>query len=267
MAEHTQVQWTDSTVNFWYGCDKVSPGCASCYAERDMKRYGKDFTSVQRAAAGTFNAPLKWQRALELIPRARRPRKLVFTCSWSDFFHEAADQWRADAWLIIRSCPDLTFQVLTKRPERIADHLPPDWRNGYPNVWLGVSVENNRFYSRVLQLCAVPAALRFVSAEPLLGPVSLAPWLGPRQVLSTGPDGEPSTFSGGIEWVIAGGESGGRPGHPPRLSDPLWSESLLDECRAANVPFFFKQHGGRTKQDGAWGGRTLNGRTYLELPR
>ncbi len=248
MADQTAIQWTHSTWNPWYGCHKVSPGCASCYAERDMSRYGKNFDVVTRAADATFKAPLKWQREKEAVPARARERRLVFTCSWGDFFHEAADEWRDDAWLVIRSCPDLTFQVLTKRPERIADHLPADWgTNGenYPNVWLGTSVENNQFLGRVQDLCQVPAQLRFVSAEPLLGEVSLAPWLGPLNVLAKAdPEtGQRQISSGGIEWVIVGGESVGRPGHPPRTMHAAWAEKLRDECRQFNVPFYFKQWG------------------------
>ncbi len=136
MGEITGIGWTDATWNPWYGCSKVSPGCAHCYMFRDMKRYGSDPEVVTRSKT-KFDEPRKW----------KTPRR-VFTCSWSDWFHEGADAWRAEAWAIVRDTPHLTYQILTKRPERIADHLPPDWGEGYPNVWLGTSVENQRFAFR-----------------------------------------------------------------------------------------------------------------------
>src|ERR1041385_3774374 len=131
MAFGSNIEWTDATWNPWRGCAKVSPGCAHCYMFTEQRRYGRDPTVVVRAASQTFRAPLRW----------REPR-LIFTCSWSDWFHEDADEWRPEAWAIVRACPNLIFQILTKRPERIHDHLPLDCRDGYPNVWLGVSVEN-----------------------------------------------------------------------------------------------------------------------------
>jgi protein gp37 len=143
---------------------------------------------------------------------------LVFTCSWSDWFHEAADPWRDEAWAVVRKRPNLPFQVLTKRPERIRDHLPADWGDGYDNVWLGVSVERDDYCRRVDVLRAVPAKTRWVCAEPLLGSL-------------------PSLNLDGIHWVVCGGESG--PGWRPM--DPVWARNLRDKCRAAGVPFDFKQ--------------------------
>jgi protein gp37 len=203
---------------------------------RDQLRYGRDPSVVVRAASATFGAPLKW----------REPR-LVFTCSWSDFFHEAADSWRAEAWDIIRQTPHLTYQVLTKRPERIRLNLPQDWGDGWPNVWLGVSVENPHFYWRISVLLAISARIRFVSAEPLLKPLNLLPFLAiePR-----------------IDWLIVGGESGGRTGHPPRKMHPDWVRRLRDQCQANGVPFFFKQWGGALPG----GPALLDGREWREMP-
>ena len=151
---------------------------------------------------------------------------MVFTCSWSDWFHPEADSWRNEAWEIISASPHLTFQILTKRPELIESRLPVDWdSNGYPNVWLGVSVENWRFLWRVGALSQVPARMRFISAEPLLGGLDLETYLA----------------TGDVGWVIAGGESGGRPNHPPRPMRMDWVQSLRDQCVEAGVPFFFKQ--------------------------
>jgi len=241
LAEKSAIEWTDATWNPWRGCTKVSPGCASCYMFRDQVRYGRDPEVVVRAAPATFNAPLKWNS----------PR-LVFTCSWSDFFHPDADDWRPEAWSIMSSTPHLTYQVLTKRADRIADHLPPNWGDGYPNVWLGVSVENQRMSWRIAELSGIPAAVRFVSAEPLLKPLNLTPWLTTSRL-----DHRPT-----IGWVIAGGESGGRPGHPPRVMKPEWVRSLRDQCVGVEVPFFLKQWGGARPG----GEALLDGREWREIP-
>jgi protein gp37 len=231
MADRSAIEWTDATWNPWHGCLKVSPGCQACYMYREKTRYGQDPRVVVRSRT-TFGAPLRWTE----------PRR-VFTCSWSDFFIAEADAWRPDAWDIIRATPHLTYQVLTKRPERIAAHLPPDWQNGWRHVWLGVSIETRAYAHRADVLRAIPAALRFLSLEPLLedlGPLDLS----------------------GIGWVIAGGESGGRPsralvlkscvqgdcdawcpcqgtGYAPKPDALEWIRSVRDQCVAAGVPFFF----------------------------
>lgn len=246
MGETTVIEWSDATWNPWRGCDKVSPGCAECYMFRDQRRYGKDPSVVVRAAESTFYAPLrakKWQA----------PRK-VFTCSWSDWFHEDADGWRDDAWDVIRQTPQHTYQVLTKRPERIADHLPADWGDGWPNVWLGVTIENERFVHRADILHEVPAAVRFISAEPLLGPLHA---LDPT----------------GIDWLITGGESGGRPGRMlverregawvPKAQALDWVRDLRAACHFSGTAFLHKQWGGPTPKSG---GRELDGRTWDEMP-
>lgn len=192
---------------------------------REQQRYGRDPLVVLRTTQATFNAPLRWQRGIGV-----GGRRLVFTCSWSDWFHPDADAWRDEAWEVIKACPSLTFQILTKRPELIRDRLPRDWGpTGYQNVWLGVSVENRMFTWRVAALLEAAAIVHFVSAEPLLGPVDLQPFLAPGQV----------------EWVIVGGESGGRPPrHPPRAMDPSWARELRDQCLTTGTAFFFKQWGG-----------------------
>jgi protein gp37 len=216
MSAGTHIEWTDATYNPWRGCDKVSPGCAHCYMFTAQRRYGKDPTMVVRAADATFFAPVRARKWRELPTGA-----LVFTCSWSDWFHEVADPWRDEAWEVLRQRPDLRWQVLTKRPERIADHLPPDWGDGWPNVWLGVSIENRRFVARADVLRAVPAMVRFISAEPLLGPLD---GLDLRD----------------IDWLIVGGESG-----PRRRSMRLaWARELRDACRCSGVAYFLKQLGG-----------------------
>jgi protein gp37 len=247
MAVTTAIEWTNATWNPWRGCTKVSPGCASCYMFRDQERYGRDPSVVVRAAPATFYAPLKW-----------RDPKLVFTCSWSDWFHEDADPWRDEAWDIVRRTPHLTYQILTKRAERIAGNLPADWGDfGYPNVWLGVSVENPRFYWRLEMLGDIPAPVRFLSAEPLLRPLDLTRYIYGNCGLWGG-----ETDGRVLDWVIVGGESGGRPGHPPRQMHPDWVRSLRDQCVRAGVPYFLKQWGGARPG----GTAELDGREWREMP-
>jgi protein gp37 len=228
MAQVSAIEWTEATWNPWHGCSKVSPGCAHCYMFREKRQYGQDPTKVVRSKT-TFHAPLNW----------KEPR-LIFTCSWSDFFVEEADPWREEAWQIMRWTPHLTYQVLTKRPERIGASLPS---GGWPwrNVWLGVSVENRRFYGRIELLKAIPAAVRFLSLEPLLAPMPDLPLVG-------------------ISWVIVGGESG--PGCRPM--SPEWVRGIRDQCILAKVPFFFKQWGGVRRE---LGGRTFEGKLWNEMPR
>jgi protein gp37 len=212
VSETTTISWTDATWNPWRGCQKVSPGCANCYMFRDQERYGRDPSVVVRAAPATFRAPLKW----------KAPR-FVFTCSWSDWFHEDADAWRPEAWEIIRQTPQHTYQILTKRPERIAGHFPRDMEN-FQHVWWGVSIENQRWVRR-LDHRHFPTYLSalFVSAEPLLGRVNLQDHLSR------------------ISWVIVGGESG--PDHREMNLD--WLRAIVEQCKAAEVPVWVKQDSGR----------------------
>ena len=140
----TKISWADATVNFWTGCNKVSSECEGCYADALLKRMGRDFTTL--ALTNT------WRDAYAINHDAgqRGGTAIVFTCSLSDFFHQQADRWRPDAWNVIRDCKNVRWLVLTKRPERILDHLPADWgKQGYPNVWLGVTVGCRDSYSRL----------------------------------------------------------------------------------------------------------------------
>lgn len=237
MGTNSKIDWTDHTWNPWRGCTKVSPGCDNCYMMRDAKRYGHEGTVLQRCADKTFRAPLskKW-----------KADDKVFVCSWSDFFHPDADTWRAEAWQIIRSRPDLIFQILTKRSERITRCLPNSWGNGWHNVWLGVTAENQHFANtRISELLTIPAALRFVSIEPILGFVDLnhievdSSRHFHASALHEHVDGNFYNADHLLDWVIVGGESGpkARPVHPD------WIRSLRDQCQAAEVPFMFKQWG------------------------
>lgn len=248
MGETTGIAWTERTWNPWQGCHKVSAGCANCYMYSEKIRYGQRPNEVVRSKPATFNAPLKW----------KEPAR-VFTCSWSDWFIEEADAWRAEAWEIVRRTPHLTYQILTKRPERIAGALPADWGPGWPNVWLGVSVENQAAaFTRLPQLIEMPAAVRFVSAEPLLGPVDLTPWL----VAELGERGR--SRLGLLHWVIVGGESGPK----ARPMDVAWARSLVAQCRDAGVAAFTKQLGAEAftaRRIEDVNGQPFDSRTYLTM--
>jgi protein gp37 len=263
MGETTAIAWTDRTWNPWQGCHKVSPGCLNCYMYRDKRRYGQEPATVVRSSAQTFNQPLsrKWSTG-----------GLVFVCSWSDFFIEEADAWRGAAWEMMKLTPHLTYQILTKRPERIAGNLPDDWHDGWPNVWLGVTAEDQRRADeRIPHLLATPAAVRFVSVEPMLSPIDLRrltlvqpkPPYGPGVYLDAltghvaGPD---DMLDAKLDWVIVGGESG--PGARPMLHD--WVRSVRDQCVAAAAPFFYKQESGTHPSKAA---PVLDGRTWREMPK
>ncbi len=217
-----------------------------------MKRYRLDFHAVAKSKT-TFDDPLKWAKNGKVKPGSQ-----IFTCSWSDWFIEDADPWRDEAWEIVRDTP-FTYMILTKRPERIVNHLPSDWGRGYPNVWLGVSAEDQENADlRIRQLEKIPAATRFVSAEPLLGPIDF--WLDESDLSLTG-HGFHYTFPE-IDWIITGGESG--PGCRPAELD--WFRDIRDQCAAAGVAFFHKQMGGIRKIDGEWGGFKLDGKEWSEFP-
>jgi protein gp37 len=177
----------------------------------DKRRYGQDPTVVVRSKT-TFNDPLKWME-----------HRTIFTCSWSDFFHDVADAWRPEAWDIIRRTPQHTYLILTKRPERMRGRLP--WTDHpWPHVWLGVSPENQKYADeRIPILLGTPAAHRFLSVEPLLGPIDLQPWLDQ------------------LDWVILGGESG--PDFRPM--EIKWATVIVEACAARGVPVFMKQDSAR----------------------
>ena len=226
MGTDTNIPWAHHTWNPWWGCRKVSDECLNCYIARAMARTPVPaFSGAVRTGQPTWRKPLAWN--LQAIDQLKTTR--VFTCSMSDFFHPDADPWRNDAWRIMQSCFALTWLVLTKRPERIADCLPSNWGNGYMNVWLGVSVGSQQHIGRIETLAGVPARLRFLSAEPLFEFITL------------------SDHIEYLDWVIVGGESGA--GFRP--SNVQWYESLCSECRTAGVPFYMKQDAGsRPDQQG-----------------
>ena len=240
MADRSAIEWTDATWSPVTGCSQISPGCAHCYAKTLAERFrgvpghpyenGFDVT-IRRER---LDQPLRWTR----------PRN-IFVNSMSDLMLEELPlEFIAEVFDVMQRAHWHTFQILTKRPERaveLAASLP--WP---PNVWLGVSVENQRWTTRIDELRKVPAALRFLSCEPLLGPLNL--------------DLE------GVDWVIAGGESGAG----ARRMDPAWPRSIRDQCVAVGVPFFFKQWG-MYGPDGVRStkkatGRMLDGQTWDEMP-
>lgn len=239
MGKNSNIDWTDHTWNPWQGCRKVSPGCANCYMFRDKKRYGQDPATVIRSKPATFNKPLSWQD----------PAK-VFVCSWSDFFIEDADQWRDDAWEIMRSTPHLTYQLLTKRPENIKDRLPDDWLE-FKNIQLGVTVENQEQADRRIPLLfSIPSDCRFLSCEPLIEPIELKEYLSAQrlwrddQVLYAElAHNYANCDLPKLHWVICGGESGAN----AREMHPYWAEDIALECLCVGVPFFMKQMSGNTK--------------------
>lgn len=234
MADRSTIEWTEATWNPVTGCSKVSPGCAHCYAERFAERW-----------RGTPGHPYEqgfdlrlWPQRLELPLHWRRPR-LIFTNSMSDLFHEDVPlDFVEQVFAVMAKAHWHTFQVLTKRHERLAELAPLlPWP---PNVWMGVSIENKRWVRRADYLRQVPAAVRFISAEPLLGPLV-------------------GLELDGIDWVIAGGESG--PGHRPVRED--WLVDVRDRCLVAGVPYFFKQWGGPRPKSG---GRLLEGKEWSQMP-
>jgi len=266
MATNSKIEWTDHTFNPWIGCTKVTPGCDHCYAEAWSKRSGlvRWGNSPRRRTTVTYwRAPLKWQARADEFERTHGRRQRVFCASLADVFdNQVEPPWRDDLFALIRACPGLDWLLLTKRPQNIAKMLPPDWGNGYANVWLGTTAEDQkRFDQRWAQLRRVPAPVTFISYEPALGPLRL-PARGPYP-----------------HWLIIGGESG--PGARPL--QPQWVRNVIADCRRARVAPFHKQWGqyqnnplvaerGMSPADAAGrdphgkGGGLLDGRIVREFP-
>lgn len=248
MADRTAIEWTDATFNPWWGCSRVSPACAHCYADTLARRYGHRLWDGDGRRFFTdqhWDRPRRWNKAAE----ARRQRVRVFCASMADVFEDAGelDLWRARLCKLIEETPALDWQLLTKRPENVAEMVP--WRSTWPsNVWIGASIENSRHTFRADILRELPASVRFISAEPLLGSL----------FLNGKPNRRPLDLAG-IDWLIAGGESG--PRHRPVNLD--WVRELREACLESRTAFFYKQKGGRTPKAG---GRELDGRTWNEFP-
>ena len=235
MSDQSAIEWTDATWNPVRGCTKISPGCKHCYAETFAERFrgvpghpfeqGFDLRFVPEA----LKLPLQWKRG-----------RFVFVNSMSDLFHEDIPlDYIQRVFSVMRAASQHQFQVLTKRAERLAE-LAANIEFA-PNIWMGVSVENAAYAKRIDHLRRVPAHIRFLSVEPLLGPID-------------------DLSLEGIHWVIVGGESGRR----ARPMAPEWVRSIRDQCKGAKVPFFFKQWGGVFKSRT---GRELDGRTWDEMPK
>jgi len=226
MAEGSKIEWTDHTFNPWTGCTKITPGCDHCYAEGWAKRSGHvkwGNHERKRTTTDYWKAPVIWNRNADRFEAANGHRQRVFCASLADVFDNQAEaDWRKDLFSLIRQTPRLDWLLLTKRPFNIARFLPDDWGNGYHNVWLGMTAEDQeRFDARWQHLASVPAVVRFVSYEPAIGALSIAD-----------ADVKP-------DWLIVGGESGGG----ARSMKPAWVRSIVDECRQFGVAPFFKQWG------------------------
>ena len=214
------------TWNLWHGCHKLSPGCLHCYVYRTDSRHDRDAGEVRKT--GYFDLPLRRNRQGEY--KLRPEDGIVYTCFTSDFLLEDADDWRADAWAMMRKRPDLTFLFITKRIARLDACLPPDWGDGYENVHIGCTAEDQkRAEERLPLFLAAPIQHKSIVCEPLLERVDLSLYLTPA-----------------IEEVIAGGESG----YDARLCDFAWIQELREQCVAARVPFHFKQTGAHFRKDG-----------------
>ncbi|WP_454632960.1 DUF5131 family protein [Bradyrhizobium cenepequi] len=247
MAE-TSIEWTDATWNPVAGCTVLTAGCTNCYAMRMAARLeamGLDkyagltqksggrakWTGKIRVDRGALETPLTWKKA-----------RRVFVNSMSDLFHpDVSVEFIGAVWKIMATTPHHTYQILTKRPQRMASVLSSNGFTVLPNVWLGTSVEDSRVLHRLDELRPVPAAIRFVSFEPLIGSVA-------------GGDLR------GIHWAIVGGESGPQ----ARYMDPKWVDEIFDLCTDADTAFFFKQWGGRNKKAA---GRTYRNQEWDDLPR
>lgn len=223
MAKNSRIEWTNHTFNPWWGCVKVSPACKHCYAESWAKRVGSRVWGVgsERRFFGDkhWSEPLRWNDDARTSGRRAR----VFCASMADVFEDRRDLdvWRDRLWTVVEATPWLDWLLLTKRIDRVGELAP--WGRDWPsNVWLGTTVEDQRRADeRLPTLSALPAAVRFVSAEPLLGPLDIGPW------------------AKSLDWVITGGESGPH----ARPSSPSWFVDLLNQCMASDVAFHFKQWG------------------------
>lgn len=253
MGDKTTIAWTDATFSYWYGCSHAGPGCQNCYAEALMdKRWHRVEWGPGKPRQLTSEAnrkqPLKWEREHAAFFAEHGHNRRVFCSSLGDVFdNEVPAYWRVELFNLIEATPHLTWQLLTKRIGNVPSMLAYMKRTLPANVWLGITVVNQEEVDRdIPKLLAVPARIRFLSLEPLLGPVHFFP----VAELSNRP----------ISMIIVGGESGPR----ARPMDLDWVRSIRDQCEAADVPFFFKQVGGLTPTAG---GCALDGKEYKDWPR
>lgn len=247
MASKSNIEWTDATWNIARGCHKVDADCKYCYMYRDSmdaKRYNPRQVTKTK---GVFQLPLK----------IKEPSK-IFTSSLTDFFHESIDEYRMEAWDIIRKCPQHTFQILTKRPERILDNLPPYWDEIRDHVWLGTSIGSQAGLIRLPNLVLpITEGVKFLSLEPLYEPIKLE--LG--QFVDFG-----HKMGDLIDWVIIGGESGNETGkYRYRPCQLEWIEDIVKQCQEFEIPVFVKQMG--TYLSKQLGMRDRHGKEIEEFPR
>lgn len=239
MTENTAIAWATHSFNPWVGCTNVSPGCDNCYAETLTKRWGQDVWGAgkprRRTAPSNWKKPLQWARLQMPWERVR-----VFPSMCDPFDAEVSDEWRNDFFALIEQTPSLDWLLLTKRPNLITKKVPAKWLEHPPrNVWYGTSVESQPYQWRIDALAEVPAAIRFLSIEPLIEEI-------------------PDLVLDGIHWVIVGGESG--PNRRPM--DLAWAQDIKRQCRAAGVAFFFKQIGALRPGQG----EDALGEVYHEFP-
>jgi protein gp37 len=243
----TSIEWTDATWNPVAGCTVLTAGCTNCYAMRMAARLEMMGTEKYRGLTRKSGGRTVWTGKINLDEKAlsvpmtwSRPRK-VFVNSMSDLFHpDVPIEFIFKVWEVMKTTPRHTYQILTKRPERMGEVLSAPWFDVLPNVWLGASVEDDRVLGRLDDLRSVPAVVRFVSFEPLIGSVAAGDLTG-------------------IHWAIVGGESGPR----SRFMKPEWVHEIEAMCAKSSTAFFFKQWGGKNKKAA---GRLLNGRTYDDMP-
>ncbi|WP_068312826.1 phage Gp37/Gp68 family protein [Polycladidibacter hongkongensis] len=262
MAENSKIEWCDHTFNPWIGCSKVSPACDNCYAEAYDKRFGGERWGVH--APRRLTSDVNWERPLSWNRKAAKEGKRyrVFCASLADVFDNHSSiqpEWRARLWELIERTPNLDWLLLTKRPQNIQKLVPWEWF--FPiNVWIGTTVEDQKTADqRIKHLSKIPQAVRFLSCEPLIGPVDLTnvEWFdGLRFNALEGKLHGDTGYVFELEWVIAGGESGAK----ARPSHPDWFRSLRDQCASCPTPFLFKQWGNwvpmldRDKDDPDWRG-------------
>lgn len=247
MAENSGIEWTHHTFNPWIGCTKVSPACDNCYAAEWDKRYEGGIhwgpkAPRRRTSAANWNKPLKWDKEAA----AKGIRYRVFCASLADVFDNQVDpNWRDDLWRLIRATSNLDWLLLTKRAPNIKKMLPADWGSGYPNVWLGTTVENqDEWNKRGRHITEVEAVVRFLSCEPLLGRIDYGPSIER------------------IDWIITGGESGAEYRH----ADAEWFRAIRDQCIAANKAFLFKQWEGKNQHEIKKLGRLLDNVLWDQYP-
>lgn len=244
MADKTGISWTDHTFNPWWGCTKVSPACTNCYAETMSLRWGHDIWGLRKPrrelSEDNWKKPFKWNEAAKKTGKRHR----VFCgsmCDWAED-HDQLSELRKSLWNVIRATPNLDWLMLTKRAENILKMLPADWSNGWQHVWLGTTIESNEWVWRADELRAVPAAIRFISYEPALGPLD-------KLTLE------------GLHWIIYGGESATK--KKLRRDEDQWARDTKARCEEAGMRFFYKQNsatpGKHIEQ--------LDGEIYHDWPR